>query len=311
MRSSVRVSESDDYSGYVEISHGLAINSAGSRVGLAGPGADAYIFQLAELTGDHLPTMTLTGHRPQANAIAISRDGAHIATADDAGIILWTARGERRINILSDGSAVLDVALSPDASRVVSAHADGSVAVWDVTGGRRLMAMEEAHVGGATKVAYSAEGTLFATGGVDGVVRLWDANSAQSVRALRGHHGTILSLAFGHTGILLASAAVDGNARIWDVSTGRQLMQVGGGDRQWGDAALGANDAALYVVSFSEAERHDVSSLARNIDELVAHTCDTFLPPHGRSFSAAEMVMDPLIGEILGARPGDLCDPFS
>lgn len=93
---------------------------------------------------------------------------------------------------------------------------------------------------------YSPDGTLVATGGQDGSVRLWDAETAQPQGdPLTGHEGNAAYVSFSPDGALLASAGgQDGTVRFWDVHTGEQL----------GDA-LKVGDSVTYVLFSRDGAR--------------------------------------------------------
>jgi WD40 repeat protein len=68
-------------------------------------------------------------------------------------------------------------------------------------------------------LAVSPDRRLLATGGVDGVVRVWDLrNPWQPVLAttLTGHTSEIRALAFANDNGKLATVAEDGTVRLWD-----------------------------------------------------------------------------------------------
>lgn len=74
-------------------------------------------------------------------------------------------------------------------------------------------------------------GAWLASGGADGTIRLWDADTLeQREPVLLGHVGAVLALTAWHEGreIRLASAGEDSTIRVWDPSRGTLLCQLAG-----------------------------------------------------------------------------------
>jgi WD40 repeat protein len=66
-------------------------------------------------------------------------------------------------------------------------------------------------------LAISADGSLFATAGVDMTVRLWDLATAALLAEGSGHSATVRAVAFAPDGKQLVSAGDDGSVLIWNI----------------------------------------------------------------------------------------------
>jgi WD40 repeat protein len=72
-----------------------------------------------------------------------------------------------------------------------------------------------------TIIAVSPNGKHLATGGYDGIIRLWDADTGAFERALVGHDSYVYGLAWSPDGNYLASAgSFNATARVWEAKSG-------------------------------------------------------------------------------------------
>jgi WD40 repeat protein len=81
-----------------------------------------------------------------------------------------------------------------------------------------------------------------ASGGADGMVRLWNVATHQQIgNPLTGHTGMVISVAFSPDGKMAASASGDGTIRLWNVVTHQQI----------GHALVARHTEAVDSVAFS------------------------------------------------------------
>ena len=79
----------------------------------------------------------------------------------------------------------------------------------------------EGHRDRVEEVSFSPDGTILASGAVDGTVRLWDMETRQEIATLEVGSG-VYSVSFSPDGTILASGANDGTVRLWDMRTREQ-----------------------------------------------------------------------------------------
>src|SRR5204863_444186 len=94
---------------------------------------------------------------------------------------LWSAQTGRKLAALHLGRRVVDVAFSPDGTRVAAA-AGTDVTIASSPEGRSLRTLRVP--GSAVRVAFSPNGKTLATAGGDGTARLWDVESGNELHRL-------------------------------------------------------------------------------------------------------------------------------
>ena len=164
----------------------------------------------------------LTGHRGPVNGVAVSRDGALLATAGKDGTVrLWDLPARRELRVLGDGAGPMrDLAFAPD-DTLVAAGWDGTARLWDVETGTERAALT-GPTGGTAACVVAPDGGWLATGGRYGAVRIWDMRaSADDVQGGGGRDEPTRACAASPDGAMLVSVADDGTATAWDVASGQ------------------------------------------------------------------------------------------
>jgi WD40 repeat protein len=122
--------------------------------------------------------------------------------------------------IVDISSAALDLAYSPDGSRVATAEADGTVRQWDTATGMPVGSPIKAHASPVTSVAYRSRETIVSTSG-DGTLRLWNADTGEARNPNPASLGPLTSVAVSPDGSTIFTGGVDGNLRSWDPRNGQ------------------------------------------------------------------------------------------
>lgn len=166
----------------------------------------------------------------------------------DAPAVLWPTSG-----VTETGGPVYDLAVNGDRTRGLSAHADGSLRLWDLEKGRLLAqdkapqtqsvatptpefqttppaTLEAARSSAAiVSVAMDADGTLALSGGLDGSLHLWEIN-ADGLRWLAAlpavDSGPVWDVALSEDGSRGLSAHQNGALVMWDIPTRKEFRRL-------------------------------------------------------------------------------------
>ncbi|GAB0497858.1 hypothetical protein MMPV_009195 [Pyropia vietnamensis] len=155
-------------------------------------------------------------------------------------------------------AGALDVALHPAGAVVAATAGPAGVTLYDLPRGLRVATLPGCHVplgagggggggggSGVRKVAWHPDGSLAATVGDDGAVRLTDARSGRVVLSFpAAHAGTSTAIAWSPSGVALASGGSDNAVRVWDVRSRGAVVALPAHDGvvsslRWGGGAAG------------------------------------------------------------------------
>ena len=230
-------------------------------------------------------THTIQGHSDWVAAVAFSSDGRTLASGSLGTIEVWDA-ASRRLSRTLEGQPgwILSVVFSPDGRTLASRSNEGSIRIWNLASGETLHTWQGERgdwpyqlafspdsrtlawpsgkgeavsdvVSGevqrtlgpcAESAAFSPDGHTLALGGAESSINLWDLDSGQLLRTLKGRQGSVRSVSFSSDGRTLASwegedfdylqrlqqsdslmlGFYEAETRLWDVASGRQLHEA-------------------------------------------------------------------------------------
>lgn len=126
----------------------------------------------------------------------------------------------------------------PDSSGLITGSSDGLVEIWDprqrFSKLRLDLPYQEKedllwHSTAIMALAVSNDGTLLATGSVDGAVKVWRIDTGKCLREIAAHNDAVVScLAFSNDGSHLLSGSHDANCREFGLRTSRMLKEFRG-----------------------------------------------------------------------------------
>lgn len=186
------------------------------------------------------PTRTVAAHDGWVRAVAVSPDGATVATCgNDHRVKLWAVADGRPIRTFEGHTShVYNVAFHPSGRRLVSADLKGTVKDWDVATGKpvRELAAKEFHkfdptfvadIGGVRGMAFNPAGTHLACVGITNVSNAfagvgnplvvlfdWADGKPKPLKPKAAFQGTGWGVGFLANGTVVGAGGA-GQGRVW------------------------------------------------------------------------------------------------
>lgn len=143
---------------------------------------------------------------------------------------------------------LLSAKFSPDGKRMVTASADNSALVWDVSTGNLLLILGD-HKDIVPYAEFSPDGKKIVTASYDNLIRMWDAETGEQLFALKGHKDSVFSARFSPDGRKIVSASADGTARLWDAATRRLISNLSGHEAKVNSAQFSPDGKKIVTAS--------------------------------------------------------------
>ena len=156
-----------------------------------------------------------------------SVDRGEIQVLDvQSGQLLRSFKTDHKVSVL---------ALSPDDSLLAGVMNNGMLSIWEWQERAVVHTIDGEHAGEHWCVSWAPDSKQFATGGDDGMVRIWDAKALAPIDELRGHMDHVGAVAWSPKGSLIAATDFALSLKIWThgPSGWSLLHDLRRGSRQW------------------------------------------------------------------------------
>ncbi|RMZ80771.1 hypothetical protein DV738_g2663, partial [Chaetothyriales sp. CBS 135597] len=169
--------------------------------------------------------------------VSANRAGSLLATCvDEDVLVIETSTGKPLCRIEGDGEATTSLCLAPDALHLVVCSRSLAMRIYALspaegqTATVELLRTLKPHTTPVVTSAIDPTGSLVATGGADGSVKVWDLRGGFATHSFHPHGGVVSAVAFSRheeaSSILLASGAEDGKIRVHNLSTRKVLATL-------------------------------------------------------------------------------------
>jgi WD40 repeat protein len=212
----------------------LAFTPDGYRLAAAGDDAEIHVWDVPSRRLLHV----LRGHTQRVVALAFDPSSLYLASASlDGTVRQWDSLHHGFEVRLFEGVRGKGLAFSPDGQHFAVSGAAGSLKVWELRSGRRVLTLR-GHTDDITSAVYTADGRRIVTAGWDRTIKLWDvAQDAPDLwvgefQRLLGHPSHVFRPAVLPGGKRAISGGDDGMIRVWDIASGHELRRWVGSDPQ-------------------------------------------------------------------------------
>jgi WD40 repeat protein len=237
--------------------------------------------QLPSLKFDY--PITKCTYSPDGKWLAVGDSKGYIYLCDVAtGLIKTTLKNWSFLQAFEN--RIDDLCFSHNSCFLALGSRDGLCLIWEIPSGKLLHTLKGHSSGislnkpispGVKSVCFNMDGTILASGGHDGTIRLWSTASGKAISCIQPHGSLeVTSVRYHPNKKILATSGNDGTLKLWDLSSGELLMTLthhykGISLLKYGESHINFSPSGKFILlnNHEQISLWDVSS-GEKIEEL-------------------------------------------
>jgi WD40 repeat protein/serine/threonine protein kinase len=194
-------------------------------------------------------------------------------------------------------------AISADETRMLTGHTDGSIYLWSLQTGERVLGSLR-HEQRVTWVEYSPDGKWLASASDDHTAKIWDATTG-ALKAVLAHDSALNGIVFSPDSSRVLTCALRGQWRIWRVPDGEPVTPFGTSIRRVDAGAFSPDGTLVVVPDNSGAQLFDAATGAR-VGARLQHSAPCYrvaFSPDGKKLATTSDDTTAQFWEVPSGRP--------
>jgi serine/threonine protein kinase len=175
-------------------------------------------------------TRTLQGEIPldagTATSLSVRNNHAVTSHADGTVAVYDLDTSSRLYSFKRNDASVWSAVFVGSEDRIAAAGHDWTIALWQTGTPSAPEALLQGHENAVQALAVDPAGHWLASGSADSTVKLWNLETREVRRTMRGRGDFISELSFSPDGATLAAGSLDGSVKLWSATTGRGLRRL-------------------------------------------------------------------------------------
>ncbi|MBU1211606.1 MAG: protein kinase [Alphaproteobacteria bacterium] len=208
----------------------------------------------------------------------------------DGTTSVWDLEAGTKIaDLRRNEAAVWSLAFTRSGRLAVASH-DWTVSLWEIRKPDAPIHVFNGHENSVQAVALSNDGNLFASGGADKQVRIWNLNTLDEVRSYREQGDFVTSVGFSPDDSLIASGTLSGSIAIYRTNSRSRLRRLKDHDGEVTALAFSPDGERLVSASKDGTVRIRETNRWRTIRTLPDHAgavSSLAFSPDGRTFATS------------------------